>query len=483
MADKSIVDLTQATQITNDDLFVLQQGSEAKKLKGETLLDFVTLSVISVSVTTLPAGSQATASYNKSTGALILGIPQGDKGAKGDTGDIGATGPQGEQGIQGEQGKQGIQGVKGDTGPANTLTIGTVTSGAEASATITGTAPNQTLNLVLEKGDKGDTGDKGATGETGPQGKQGVQGPQGNPGADAPTISGITIRQSDYHMIVTLSDGTSYDAGYCRGQAGAGTGDMLASVYDPQGKRTDVFKYADDLDATAVHKTEDENISGLKVFTAPAKVNGTDQITTKFETSNGGSVFIGKEGANNGTMLRFDQVDGTPRLRFRASAAAGAMIWEQPEKGAKLYVDLGSHETGDYHRITFPSDFGVLALQSSVDSKVPNSRKVNGNALSSDITISKEDIGLGNVDNVKQYSASNPPPYPVTSVNGHTGKVQISVPSIPSTTNLLKGDGSGGMSAATAGTDYMATGNITKQTLVAAETTPTENYAINWVYG
>ena len=36
---------------------------------------------------------------------------------------------------------------------------------------------------------------------------------------------------------------------------------------------------------------------------------------------------------------------------------------------------------------------------------------------------------------------------------------------------------------AVAGTDYMKTGNITKQTLVSAETTPTENYAINWVYG
>lgn len=38
---------------------------------------------------------------------------------------------------------------------------------------------------------------------------------------------------------------------------------------------------------------------------------------------------------------------------------------------------------------------------------------------------SKSDIGLGNVDNVKQYSASNPPPYPVTSVNGQTGAVTI----------------------------------------------------------
>ena len=37
----------------------------------------------------------------------------------------------------------------------------------------------------------------------------------------------------------------------------------------------------------------------------------------------------------------------------------------------------------------------------------------------------KSDIGLGNVDNVKQYSASNPPPYPVTSVNGQTGDVTV----------------------------------------------------------
>ena len=44
------------------------------------------------------------------------------------------------------------------------------------------------------------------------------------------------------------------------------------------------------------------------------------------------------------------------------------------------------------------------------------------------ITLSAADIGLDNVDNVKQYSASNPPPYPVTSVNGQTGAVTISIP-------------------------------------------------------
>ena len=42
----------------------------------------------------------------------------------------------------------------------------------------------------------------------------------------------------------------------------------------------------------------------------------------------------------------------------------------------------------------------------------------------------KSEVGLGNVDNVKQYSTSNPPPYPVTSVNGATGAVTVEVPEI-----------------------------------------------------
>ena len=37
----------------------------------------------------------------------------------------------------------------------------------------------------------------------------------------------------------------------------------------------------------------------------------------------------------------------------------------------------------------------------------------------------KAQVGLSNVDNVKQYSESNPPPYPVTSVAGKTGAVSL----------------------------------------------------------
>ena len=62
------------------------------------------------------------------------------------------TAPQGPQGEPGEDGQDG------QPGPANTLTIGTVTDGEHASASITGEAPNQQLNLVLPKGEQGDPG-------------------------------------------------------------------------------------------------------------------------------------------------------------------------------------------------------------------------------------------------------------------------------------------------------------------------------------
>jgi hypothetical protein len=57
-------------------------------------------------------------------------------------------------------GPQGIPGIQGLLGPANTLTIGSITgsdSGGDAEATLTGTAPNQTLNLVIPRGLQGES--------------------------------------------------------------------------------------------------------------------------------------------------------------------------------------------------------------------------------------------------------------------------------------------------------------------------------------
>ena len=53
----------------------------------------------------------------------------------------------------------------------------------------------------------------------------------------------------------------------------------------------------------------------------------------------------------------------------------------------------------------------------------------------------------------------------------------------PEAGKILKwANADGGLKMATAGIDYIASGNIVKQTLVSTETTPTENYTINWVY-
>lgn len=52
------------------------------------------------------------------------------------------------------------------------------------------------------------------------------------------------------------------------------------------------------------------------------------------------------------------------------------------------------------------------------------------------VTLVKGDVGLENVDNVKQYSATNPPPYPVTSVAGKTGAVTLNTDNVTEGSNL-----------------------------------------------
>ena len=370
MADKAISDLTQALQITNEDQFVLEQGGEAKMLKGETLLKFVTLSVVSVTVTTLPAGSSATATYDKSTGTLALGIPQGSKG------DTGATGA---------------------TGPTNVLTIGSVTSGKVASATITGEAPNQVLNLVLEKGEQG---------EQGKQGIQGEIGPQGNPGADAPTITGITIRQSDYHLIVTLSDGTSYDAGYCRGASGAGTGDMLASVYDPNNKHQDIFAYVDNA------------IKDVKVTTDATPTQGSANPVQSGGVYSALVNKLDKTGDGSNVTAAFTAAE------TRTNIATGEKLSILLGKIAKWLGDLKALAFKDKVAKTDLAD-DVQTSLGKADSALQSAPVTSVNSKTGAVNLAKGDVGLGNVDNVKQYSKDNPPPYPVTSVNGKTGTITV----------------------------------------------------------
>lgn len=103
---------------------------------------------------------------------VVFGIPVTANvvtGAKGDKGDTGATGPQGDTGPQGPQGNQG---------DAATIEVGTVTTvdpSDPATVTNSGTTSEAVFDFEIPQG------------ETGATGATGSQGPQGNPGADGKT--------------------------------------------------------------------------------------------------------------------------------------------------------------------------------------------------------------------------------------------------------------------------------------------------------
>lgn len=157
-------------------------------------------------------------------------------------------------------------------------------------------------------------------------------------------------------------------------------------------------------------------------------------------STQGGSLYV------NGTDIngRIDDiVDGTTALPYPVTSVAG-------KTGAvtlsKSDVGLGNVPNIDATNASNISS-GSLALPRiatgliAAGNNISVSRSSNGvytisaedsgaavtsvNGRSGAVTLSKSDVGLGNIDNVKQYSASNPPPYPVTSVNGNTGAVSI----------------------------------------------------------
>ena len=125
-----------------------------------------------------PKGDTGATGPKGDTGATGAQGPKGETGAtgamgpQGPKGETGPRGPQGEQGIQGETGPAGPQGAKGDKGDAFTYSDFTA------------------AQLAALKGDKGDTGpqgEKGDTGATGPTGPEGPRGPQGEQGPQGQT--------------------------------------------------------------------------------------------------------------------------------------------------------------------------------------------------------------------------------------------------------------------------------------------------------
>ena len=77
MADSTIGSLPAIEIMQNADLFVLEQNGTAKKLSGQQLSSYIDRQIISVTVVERAATETYTATYNRNTGELIIGIPRG----------------------------------------------------------------------------------------------------------------------------------------------------------------------------------------------------------------------------------------------------------------------------------------------------------------------------------------------------------------------------------------------------------------------
>ena len=128
--------------------------------------------------------------YNASTGSISITVDTISGSGTYAVWTVALTGSVGPTGATGATGATGGTGPTGATGPANTLSIGTVSEGA-AAATITGTAPNQTLNLTVPKGNTGATG---STGPAGPANSLSIG--TVTEGAAAATITGTAPTQT-----------------------------------------------------------------------------------------------------------------------------------------------------------------------------------------------------------------------------------------------------------------------------------------------
>lgn len=210
-------------------------------------------------------------------------------------------------------------------------------------AVINGFVGSEEEWLESLKGDPGPAGPQGEPGfvqfeELTDEQKEMLRGYPGEDGVDgySPTIAVATIT-GGHRVSVTDVNGTQYfnvmdgkDGG-----GGSGSGDMLASMYDPQNKRQDIFAYVDektkdiDVDVTADEVTFADGETFQQKYDS-GELRGADGQpgADGYTPQKGVDYFDGKDGSNgkdgvsvthswNGTTLSVTSASGTSSANLK----------------------------------------------------------------------------------------------------------------------------------------------------------------------
>ena len=169
---------------------------------------------------------------------------------------------------------------------------------------------------------------------------------------------------------------------------------------------TGVVKSVDGKRAVVAVNGKNQNVS-----IATADVSSGNVVRVFVPEGNMSAAFIIKAEASGGgggtTTTAYGDLTGKPQIN------GVTLVDNKTSKELKLY---GTDNAPPYPVTSVNGQTGDVTISAggNVDS-------VNGKT--GVVVLNKSDVGLGNVDNVRQYSTSNPPPYPVKSVDGATGAV------------------------------------------------------------
>lgn len=139
------------------------------------------------------------------------------------------------------------------------------------------------------------------------------------------------------------------------------------------------------------------------------------------------------------TQVGLGNVNNTSDIDKPVSTAQASAIADAKKAGTDAQSTINSHTTNlsNPHQVT-KTQIGLENVDNIKQYSAQNPPPYPVTSVASRtgaIVLTKSDVGLSSVDNVRQYSSTNPPPYPVSSVNNETGAVVLTYGDLNLTVN------------------------------------------------